>query len=121
MSIPRNLDQLYTLGDRDYYATVNRFNNQLRIHIRKYFEPQPAPGEVPPFLPTKFGVALTVKEWNDLLNYVPVVNDIIEQNQETPEEPIVDNVQHNIGKTVKNKRFVKQKPYERNVWWRCYE
>ena len=48
MSIPRNLGQLYTLGHRDYCTTVNKFNDKLRIHIRKYFEPQPAPGEVPP-------------------------------------------------------------------------
>lgn len=92
MTTLQTLGSLFPLGDRDYFATVNRFNGELKIHIRKYFEPKPIPGEAPPLLPTKYGVALNPKEFIELQTILPYLNDIVEQNQVDLKEPQVDQV-----------------------------
>jgi len=112
MALPPILGRLYFLGDRDYCATVNTFNNQLKIHIRKFFEPKAIPGEAPPLLPTKYGVALDIKEWKELMKIAPELNTAIEKYQ-ARQEPSADNLEYT--KKLKNKRVVNHKPYDRNL------
>ena len=71
------LGKVFSLGDRYYCITANKFKDQIKIHVRKYYEDKPEPGQAPPFYPTKYGVALTVKEWNDLLKYASQINDMV--------------------------------------------
>ena len=69
------------IGDRDYFVRVCEYNNELRVDIRKYFEESPPPpGCCPMEYPTKYGIALNMKEWADLLEQLSVLNTIIEEN-----------------------------------------
>ena len=62
------LGSLFKIGDRHYFATVSEYDNELRVHIRKYYELS-APTQDPsaPMIPTKYGIALNLKEWTDLM------------------------------------------------------
>ena len=112
-----NLGKVLSLGDRCYCATANKFKGEIKIHVRKYYEPKPEPGEAPPFLPTKYGVALKVKEWNDLQKYAPQLNAMVEELEREQEE--FDNKKDEVYNEMKSKRLVNQKPYDRNKPYSC--
>ena len=62
----------FAVGERGNILFVNKFNDFLMVHIRKFYEEKP----------TKFGIALTVKEWRILMNKSNQLNNLIEQMQE---------------------------------------
>ena len=106
--------KVLSLGDRYYCATANKFKGEIKIHVRKYYEPKAEPGQAPPFFPTKYGVALTVEEWNDLLKYAPQLNAMVEQLKREQEQP--DNLKENVhNKLMISKRHA-PKPYDRNTY-----
>ena len=104
--------KVISLGDRYYCATVNEFKEEIKIHVRKYYEPKAEPGEAPPFLPTKYGIALTVKEWSDLQKYTPQLNTMVEELERKQE---LNNNRNEVCNKMKSKRVANQlKPYDRN-------
>ena len=74
------LGSLFKIGDRHYFATVSEYDNELRVHIRKYYELS-APTQDPsaPMIPTKFGIALNLKEWTDLMSKLNSISYSINQ------------------------------------------
>ncbi|KXJ14352.1 hypothetical protein AC249_AIPGENE21559 [Exaiptasia diaphana] len=70
-------EDLIKLGERAYYTKVSRFNERVLIHIRKYYEPEEKAAEGPSLHPSKFGVALNIGEWNDLLEAAPSLNESV--------------------------------------------
>ena len=66
----------HSLGTRGFVAVVSEFNNYVMVHIRKYYQGKP----------TKFGIALTTKEWRILMNKSKQINDLLEQMQEVLEQ-----------------------------------
>ena len=72
-----NVDEDFNLvkvdiGHRGYNVFVSNFNEYLMVHIRKFYKDKP----------TKFGIALTPKEWKILLNKTEKLNNLIEQMEE---------------------------------------
>jgi len=55
------MSHLFKLGFRGYHATVIEYIGELKVHIRKYIDEEGRKN-----IPTKFGVALTVQEFEDL-------------------------------------------------------
>jgi hypothetical protein len=61
-----------SIGHRGYTLCVNNFNEHLMVHIRKFYQDKP----------TKFGIALTPKEWKILMNKTEKLNNLIEQMED---------------------------------------
>ena len=61
-------------GNRQNFATVSLFNNEIYIHVRKYFK-----NDTGNLYPTKKGVALTVPEFRQLESVVQEINCEIRQ------------------------------------------
>ena len=61
-----------TIGERGYVAVISYFKNRLMLHVRKYYEDKP----------TRYGMALTPKEWWVLLGKVDKIDDLLQQMQE---------------------------------------
>ena len=74
------LGSLFKIGERHYFATVSEYNNELRVHIRKYYDLSvPTKDPSAPLVPTKYGIALDIKEWSDLMAKIPSLNTMIEE------------------------------------------
>ena len=52
---------LFKLGLRGYHATVKEFQGKIRVHIRKYIDIEERKN-----IPTKFGIALSIEEFEEL-------------------------------------------------------
>lgn len=63
---------LLKLGTRGYYATVNEFQGQIRVHIRKYND-----GLEKGKVPTVYGVALSVDEFEELKNVLGDLSEMV--------------------------------------------
>ncbi|KXJ23481.1 hypothetical protein AC249_AIPGENE7239 [Exaiptasia diaphana] len=57
-------DTRISLGFGDIFATVSEFNSFIMVHVRKYFHDRP----------TKNGIALTTKEWYQLMDKAGEIN-----------------------------------------------
>ena len=66
----------FTVGNRGYCALVSEFNRYLMVHIRKFYEEKPS----------KYGIALTTKEWRIMMKKSKQLNNLIEQMQEALEQ-----------------------------------
>ena len=53
------------LGQRGFHLFVNEFRGEPKVHIRKIYE-EPVEGKA---IVTKYGVTLTLDEWDDLKKY----------------------------------------------------
>ena len=62
MSGQQQQQHLISLGERGFHLFVNEFMGEPKIYIRKIFE-DPADGSS---IFTKYGVALSIEEWNNL-------------------------------------------------------
>ena len=69
---------LLKLGSRGYHATVKEFNGQIRFHIRKYIDLEGLKT-----IPTKYGVALTIEEFQELKTAMDDLNEMLEVLIET--------------------------------------
>ena len=71
--VRRDGQRLFRLGHQNTFCTVNVYQGNRKVHIRRYM----SPGERgnADFLPTRYGIALTVKEFNDLLECVGVLRE----------------------------------------------
>ena len=58
------------LGKRNIFVNVNQFQNETKVHIRKYIEN----AETGEMVPTKKGIALSEEEWEFLLSLTGEVN-----------------------------------------------
>ena len=72
---------MFQLGERHYFAVSRKFNGKVSIHIRKFYDKNNIEGCNSQKIPTKFGVALTVEEWFDLLRIAPLLNEDITEYQ----------------------------------------
>ena len=61
----------FTIGTRGFNVVVSEFKNFLMVHVRKYYEGKP----------TRFGIALTTKEWKMLMSKSKQIDDLLEQMQ----------------------------------------
>ena len=61
----------FPVGNRGVFGVVSEFNNYLMVHIRKYYKEKP----------TRYGAALSSKEWQILLEEVNQINGLVEQMQ----------------------------------------
>ena len=93
---------LLKLGPRGYHATVQKFKNDTRIHIRKYIEMDAHKYElvfqttIDPDgtkIPTKQGVALSIEEFQELKKVIPKLSEIIETMQDTSSVPSEEKTQ----------------------------
>ena len=82
-------NKMFQLGDRHYFAVVNRFDCRSLVHIRKFYEQNTTAGHIDPQkIPTKFGIALTVEEWFELVRITPLLNDIIRLSKRMDYSPM---------------------------------
>lgn len=63
---------LLKLGTRGYYVTVNEFQGKIRVHIRKYND-----GLEKGKVPTVYGVALSVDEFEELKNVLVDLSEMV--------------------------------------------
>lgn len=69
------MEQKYPIGSRGYYALVSEFQGYAMVHIRKFYEGNP----------TKFGIALSKREWSILMNRAKKLDNLIKQMQKALE------------------------------------
>lgn len=63
--------QLFKLGPRGYHASVNKYQGQIRIHIRKHVDFCDAKD-----VPTRYGITLNIHEFQELKKLVSDLSDI---------------------------------------------
>lgn len=61
----------FPVGNRGVFAVVGEFNDYLMVHVRKYYKEKP----------TRYGAALSSKEWQQLLEKGNQINGLVEQMQ----------------------------------------
>jgi len=78
---------LIKLGSRNCYATVKEFQGMVRVHIRRY---SCIDGRAQP---TKFGAALSIKEFKDLQSVTKQLNEMVDSmiDTNTITQPIENN------------------------------
>lgn len=64
---------LFKLGSRGYHATVQEFQGQIRVHIRKYID-----GEEKNKFPTKYGIALSIEEFEELFKVMGDLSEMVD-------------------------------------------
>ena len=73
-----NNDNIIHLGDRDFYLSVNVYNGKIMIHLRQYYRCYPDH-----LFPTKVGVALTAKEFTDIIKNSERIKQLIHDLNES--------------------------------------
>ena len=66
----------FAIGERGYYVFVSTFNEYLMVHFRKFYQGKP----------TKFGIALTPREYNILMNKSNQLENLFEQMDQAMQE-----------------------------------
>jgi len=61
-----SMQQQFKLGERGYHLFANEYNGEPKVHIRKIYQ-DPSDGRS---IITRYGITLSVDEWNDLKRYV---------------------------------------------------
>jgi len=72
------MSHLFKLGFRGYHATVIEYIGELKVHIRKYIDEEGRKN-----IPTKFGVALTVQEFEDLKKAMKDLSEMVDVMNDT--------------------------------------
>jgi len=65
-----SMQQQFKLGERGYHLFANEYNGEPKVHIRKIYQ-DPCDGRS---IITRYGITLSVDEWNDLKQYVPATD-----------------------------------------------
>ena len=114
---------LLKLGPRGYHATVQKFKNDTRIHIRKYIEMDVHKYElvfqtgIDPDgakIPTKQGVALSIEEFQELKKVIPKLSEIIKVMQDT--SSVSSQEKSKIQSYLKNKCLKKHHANQKTSW-----
>jgi len=72
------MSHLFKLGFRGYHATVIEYIGEVKVHIRKYIDEEGRKN-----IPTKFGVALTVQEFEDLKKAMKDLSEMVDVMNDT--------------------------------------
>lgn len=65
---------MFKIGDRHTKISVSTWNQEVRVHLWKFHQ---SCFDRNKFYPTKKGIALTIKEWQDLKALVSQVDEVI--------------------------------------------
>ena len=69
-------DKMFQLGDRHYFAVVKQFDGRTLVHITKFYVQINNNKQK---IPTKYGIALTIDKWQELVRITPFLNETIIQ------------------------------------------
>ena len=68
-------DNMFKIGDTETKISVTTWNGSVRVHFRKFYQSK---FDRKKFYPSKQGIALTLKEWNDLKALVTQVDEVVD-------------------------------------------
>lgn len=68
-------DNMFKIGDTETKISVTTWNGSVRVHFRKFYQSKFNRRK---FYPSKQGIALTLKEWNDLKALVTQVDEVVD-------------------------------------------
>jgi len=66
---------MFKIGDAETKISVTSWNGSVRVHLRKFYQSK---FDRRKCYPSKQGIALTLKEWNDLKALFTQVDEVIE-------------------------------------------
>ena len=66
---------MFKIGDTERKISVTTWNGSVRVHFRKFYQGK---FDRRKFYPSKQGIALTLKEWNDLKTLVTQVDEVVD-------------------------------------------
>ena len=66
---------MFKIGDAEKKISVTKWNGSVRVHFRKFYQSK---FDWRKFYPSKQGIALTLKEWNDLKALITQVDEIVD-------------------------------------------
>ena len=68
-------DNMFKIGEGETKISVTTWNGSVRVHFRKFYQSQ---FDRRKFYPSKQGIALTLKEWNDLKTLITQVGEVVD-------------------------------------------
>ena len=68
-------DNMFKIGDAETKISVTTWNGSVRVYFRKFYQSK---FDRRKFYPSKQGIALTLKEWNDLKALITQVDEVVD-------------------------------------------
>ena len=66
---------MFKIGDAETKISVTTWNGSVRVHFRKFYQSKFYRRK---FYPSKQGIALTLKEWNDLKTLITQADEVVD-------------------------------------------
>jgi len=73
---------MFAIGTRNYHVSVNRWNGEVKIHLRKYIDCEDGVKK-----PTKIGVTLNLSEFADLKAQLLQIDEAVQNAMLIPQRP----------------------------------